>query len=278
MILTAIQRRPLKAILKQQFISITETNGTTATNWLEKYKWKLEDAMNAYLSSGGRNDNVDSFDEQSLKNINPKLVKLYEKYQDEKNPEIIDIDGTIAYLEDLQIDPEDILSLILAYLLESPSTGIFTKKAFMTIWSSKKLSSLPEMKQYLQSLQHEIDEDLKKFELLYKFTFGFIKANEIDKTISYDLATSYWQLLFKDRIFFEQSQTRLEQWYNFVNEEYKRNFSRDSWNMFYHFLVDIITKDPINFKDYDEMSAWPSVIDEYVEYLRESGLLEERLQ
>lgn len=234
--------------------------------------------MNAYLSSGGRNDEMDALDDQSLKNISPKLAKIYEKYQDEKNPEIIDIDGTIEYLEDLQIDPEDILSLILAYLLESPSTGVFTKKSFLTIWNNKKITRLPEMKQYLKSLQQEIDEDLKKFELLYKFTFGFIKANEIDKTINYELATSYWQLLFKDRIYFDESQPRLEQWYKFVNDEYKRDFSRDSWNMFYHFLVDIIAKDPKNFKDYDEMSAWPSVIDEYVEYLRENELIEEPVQ
>ena len=70
-------------------------------------------------------------------------------------------------------------------------------------------------------------------------------------------------------------ESRIEQWFEFVRNEYKRSFLKDSWSMFYLFFKDIIIKDPEKFTDYDEMAAWPSVMDEYFEYLRENELLEE---
>lgn len=43
--------------------------------------------------------------------------------------------------------------------------------------------------------------------------------------------------------------------------------------MFYLFLKEVVLPDPENFKDYDEMAAWPSIVDEYIEYLRDTNLL-----
>lgn len=273
--LTKEQARPLKANLKQQFISITETNSTTATAWLEKYKWKLEDAMNAYLSNGGGAGEIDETNKGvTLNDIDEDLVKIYEKYQDGQNKEIIDIDGTFQYLEDLGIDPEDMISLTLSYFLESPSTGIFNKSSFLTRWNNEQINNLKDMKVYLEEYQKRINEDMKEFEKIYMFTFDFIKSNRIDKTVNYELSISYWKLLFNQRPEFQNDTwERLEQWFKFVEDEYKRDFSKDSWKMFYYFVKDIISQDPKEFKDYDEMSAWPSVIDEYVEYLRENQLL-----
>lgn len=70
-------------------------------------------------------------------------------------------------------------------------------------------------------------------------------------------------------------QSRTDQWYTFIENVYKRPLSRDSWIMFYSFVLEIIFDDPTDMVKYSEMSSWPSVIDEYVEYLRESGLLKE---
>lgn len=201
------------------------------------------------------------------------LQALYEKYQDPANPTQIDIDGTLAYLEDLQFDPEDLISLTLAFVLESPTTGVFEKDKFLAVWQEQGIKTVPAMKKYIASRHNAILADLGEFEKLYKFTFDFIKAGPADKTVNYELAVSYWQLLFGSLDELQESQGRLQEWYEFVGTEYKRDFSRDSWNMFYAFLKDIIRHDPQKFTGYDEMSAWPSVIDEYVEYLVDNDKL-----
>lgn len=238
---------------------------------MDKYEWRVEDAVNGYLN---RYAGKDEDDQPSLKNINPKLNQIFETYKDEQDNNKINIEGTLKYLEDLEIDPEDMESLTLSFFLQSPSMGIFPRLIFLTNWQLQKIFSIKEMKLFLIKYQREIDGNDGEFEKLYKFTFNFIKSNENDKSVDFESAISYWQLLFKHKSKLSDScYERLNQWYKFINDIYQKNISKDSWDMFYFFVNDIIIQDPINFKNYDEMSAWPSVIDEYVEYLRDNQLI-----
>lgn len=144
---------------------------------------------------------------------------------------------------------------------------MFEKDKFLVVWQEQGIKTIAAMRKYVSDRHSAILADLAEFEKLYRFTFDFIKTSPADKTVNYELAVSYWQLLFSNLGEVQESQTRLQEWYEFVGTVYKRDFSRDSWTMFFAFLKDIIRRDPHKFEGYDEMSAWPSVIDEYVEYL-----------
>lgn len=49
----------------------------------------------------------------------------------------------------------------------------------------------------------------------------------------------------------------MEDWLTFLETEYKKAISRDTWQQFYEFTQTIKT----DFSNYDEDSAWPVVID-----------------
>jgi DCN1-like protein 1/2 len=47
---------------------------------------------------------------------------------------MINIEGTIRYLQALGLDPEEPVVLVLAYQLDSPAIGAFTRTGFVEGW------------------------------------------------------------------------------------------------------------------------------------------------
>lgn len=252
-----------KPTLRSQFASITNTSSDVANAYLEKYNWNLEEAMHSFF---GNLENV------SKKHLKPDkaLVALFDKYASE-NPDVILIDGTLAYLEDLGFDPEDPISLTLAYILESPQTGEFHREAFLRVWADLHVSRISEMKAYVEQVREELKTS-ELFEKFYRYVYEFVRGSDSRiKTIGYEDAILYWQMLFGERPELDKCQNRLQQWYAYVLEN-QRNISRDLWNMFLKFIWQVIEQDPENLSAYDEMSAWPSMVDEYVEWLAANGM------
>jgi len=54
-------------------------------------------------------------------------------------------------------------------------------------------------------------------------------------------------------------------WYDFLGEKNIKGVSKDTWAMFLAFLRTIDAK----FETYDMEAAWPSTIDDFVEWARE---------
>lgn len=239
-----------------------------ATKYLLKSNWNLEQAVSDYYS-GGASTTVSG----NLKASLGAVTAIFDKYKDPQT-EIILIDGTLSYLEDLGIDPEDCLSLTLSYILNSPQTGEFHRKDFVDYWTQAGVSSLTEMKEHLQNTHKQLIASPETFVKLYNYVFGFVKGPDRQlKMIDAQDAISYWRLLFAQCDFLTSCSKRFEQWYTFV-EQSGRGITKDLWEMFFKFLVDVLSTDPVHLSSYDEMSAWHSMMDEYVEWLEDNNLLE----
>lgn len=234
-----------------------------ATAYLEKSRWDIQQALRTYFNQ-----------QQSLprtKRPSKLLVALYDKYKDPEQPETILIDGTLAYLEDLGFDPEDLVSLTLAYVLRSPQTGEFSRQSFLDVWGDLEISTIAEMRKYILERHKALRAEPKEYEKLYQYVFDFIRGSDTRiKTIGHEEAVMYWKLLLAD---IHQGQDRLEQWYEFITTS-ERSISKDVWNMFFKFVIQVIVADPTDLSGYDEMSAWPSVVDEYMEWLQAKGYMD----
>ncbi|CCE82987.1 Piso0_002760 [Millerozyma farinosa CBS 7064] len=256
-----------KSSLKEQFINVTGVSPASATKWLDKYNGSLENSIDAYLEY--------EHNKSKQITIDNRLVAIFDRYKDQDNEDIIGIEGTLKYLEDLEFDAEDIISLILAYFLQAPSMGVFAREPFLRNWQEKKIFDIPTMSSFIANLKNEILNNQDMYRDLYNYTFGFLMEVPGQRLLPSETAVDYWKLLLYNNAAFECAKTRLAQWFEFVLSEYKRGFSKDTWQMFYLFARDVIAADPDSLSGYDEMSAWPSVIDEYIEYLKENGLLRE---
>lgn len=261
--------QPSRAELKKQFCSITNALSEVAAKYLEKFHWDIYEATNAYL-----NKNYSLTPRTSVA-PSKALIDLYNKYKDPEDDSLILIDGTLAYLEDLNIDPEDPRSLTLAFLLGSPQTGEFSKARFLEFWAQNRVSSISQMKTLIDNSHKQIKESPQVYEEFYRYCFEFIRGSDTRiKSITHEDAISYWALLFGERKDLASCMERLDQWFQFLRDT-KRPISKDTWIMFYKFLTQVVKADPLKLSGYDEMSSWPSMVDEYVEWLRENLYLED---
>ncbi|OBA19677.1 DUF298-domain-containing protein [Metschnikowia bicuspidata var. bicuspidata NRRL YB-4993] len=262
---TCTDHQPSRSELRKQFCNITRSSTEVATHFLENNQWDVSRAAHAFFDDASKT--LDAIPSEAL-------VHLFDKYKDPQNEAMLLIDGTLDYLNDLEIEPEDCRSLTLAFLLDSPQTGEFTRKSFLTFWALECITSLAEMRALILKCHSSIMKSPTEFEKFYQYCFNFIRGSDSRiKSITHEDAVSYWNLLFGECAYLEPCSERLKQWYEFVGSS-KRPVSRDTWVMFYKFLIEVISKDPALLSGYDEMSSWPSMVDEFIEWLYEHGHLE----
>ncbi|RLV94995.1 Defective in cullin neddylation protein 1 [Spathaspora sp. JA1] len=285
-----LTRLKSKQLVKKQFQELTGVTSQSAQRFVENANYNLEIALDNYYSRSS-SPAVTTTTSDGPRKYDKRLVSLFSKYkEDEKH---IGIDGTISYLEDLSISPEDPLALTIAYFLKAPRVGVFTRDSFITIWQHYSCFSIVQMKSVIGLVHKDIlspSEDKKYTDVfdgkpltlkgMYEFTFEFLKEVENQRVLDVDTCIDYWKLFMpmilqstKAKVA-KQVEVRLDQWYKFLHEDYKKPISFDGWCQFYLFVQDIIINDPEGFTNYDEMQSWPSVMDEYIEYLRDNELLE----
>lgn len=119
-----------KRQLRDQFIDFTHTTSSIADQFLKSSNYDLELAINEYLS----------YQASPSRKDNKKLTAIFDQYK-EPDSDIIGIDGTIKYIEDLGYEPEDKVALALAEFLESPSAGVFKRTSFILKWQSTQYVS-----------------------------------------------------------------------------------------------------------------------------------------
>jgi DCN1-like protein 1/2 len=237
--------------LRDQFIDFTQTTGSIADQFLRNSKYDLELAINNFLSYQASGSSKD----------NKTLGDVFDKYKDPSDENVIGIDGTIEYLADLGFEPEDKVTLALADFLDSPSVGVFERRSFILKWQSVDAKTLDDMKRHLEVLNSKLENDVGYLKQVYQFAFKFL-LDEGQRTLPLETAIAYWELILKPIY-----GGKIDEWSKFLTEEWKQAISKDAWNMFFVFLQEY-EQDP-SLESYDETAAWPSLIDEFVEYHKE---------
>lgn len=88
----------------------------------------------------------------------------------------IAIDGTIKFCEDLDVNPEDVVLLAVAYELKSPGIGAFPREGWVEGWKRLHCDSIPKMKAQLAQLNSKLANDTEYLQAVYNFTFNFAKS------------------------------------------------------------------------------------------------------
>ncbi|ODN96517.1 defective in Cullin neddylation protein 1 [Cryptococcus wingfieldii CBS 7118] len=267
---------PSSSVLNQQFRAITGASAAEATRYIKKYK-SVENAVDAYY-----NDNDDEPFAVADPAQEKKLGAIWEKYKDESNPKLITIEGTLQLCEELGIDPEnDSVLFCLAADLGSKVTGEWEKAPFVAGIQSYPgtIDTIPKLKNYLPTLRTKLNTDPVYFKKIYTHAFTLGKgSNEMTRSLALETAIPFWSLFFPpafnstpsalshvpDNSPPQFTQPELDLWIEFVTQK-NRAISKDTWSL----LVDFARQIDKEFKEYDEMAAWPSMIDEFVEYARE---------
>ncbi|KAF8636100.1 hypothetical protein AX17_003805 [Amanita inopinata Kibby_2008] len=262
-----------------RFCAITGASPKDGRKFIDRYK-RLDVAIDAYYG--------DSTSPAARHGDRPppstsKLSALFEKYKDPDGDEI-GVDGTIKLCEDLKVDPEDVVLLAVAYELRSPKIGVWTKQGWIHGWKNIGCDTIEGMQQSLTTLRDGLASDPAYFQKVYIHTFDFAKE-EGQRSLALESAQAFWNLLLSHglkggalvtvppkhdsgdvemigRGGWKEEYTQW--WFEFLNERGGKGVSKDTWAMFLEFVRTIDVK----FSNYDAEAAWPSTIDDFVEYAR----------
>ncbi|KAL7423322.1 Scaffold-type E3 ligase [Cryptotrichosporon argae] len=272
-----------KALLKS-FQEYTGASSTDAARYLKKYR-TLERAVDGYYNEGGGAATPSSTSNDSARD--KKLGDIWETYKDPSNPKLITIEGTMEYCQALDIDPEsDSVLFCLAADLGSKTTGEWEKGPFVEGWKAMpgNIDSLEKMKAHLPTLRKRLNTDPVYFKKVYMHVFDLIKAPGA-RVVTLDTAIDMWNLFLPPALAAKPSalshvspdtptapstepptfsQKSLDMWLDFQRERGKA-VSKDTWSL----LIDFMRTIDADLKAYDEEAAWPSTIDDFVEYVRE---------
>ncbi|KAL5478987.1 DCN1 [Sanghuangporus weigelae] len=265
-----------------QFCNVTGASTKDARKFLEKYK-RLDSAIDNYYNDpsqfGGGGGSKRAEADRSA-----RLSAIFDKYKDPESDDIL-IDGTIKLCEDLEVNPEDVVLLSIAYELKAPSMGRWTRKGWIDGWRNLGQDTIEGMRKTLSSLSQKLASDARYFQQVYNYTFDFARS-EGQRSLALDDAQGFWSLLIPHGLSGGALRHEVEDddedeamamdeegwkpeytdwWFEFLREKGGKGVSKDTWQMFLEFIRAIDSK----FEKYDETAAWPSTIDDFVVWARE---------
>ncbi|KAI6013913.1 putative SCRO protein [Pisolithus marmoratus] len=222
---------------------------------------------------------------------------------DPGNDEIA-MDGTVRLCRDLGVDEEDIVLLAIAYELKSPHMGKWTRKGWVSGMRSLGCDTSDSLRNALPRLRNKLASDPQYFVAVYNHTFTLIRT-EGQRSLALDTAIAYWELLIPfglsggalkhvssslssnantcrdnnhcndvdiDMADEESSgggsgwdEKHTEWWFEFLREKGTKGVSKDTWQMLAEFIRTIDGR----FEQHDATAAWPSTIDDFVDWVRE---------
>jgi len=222
-----------------------------ATRCLEASSWDINSAVN-YFYEHRSSFNIKQGDSS-------KLGKLFSKYADEDDENIMSEDGTIQFFKDISVDPTGMDTLVIAWLLKCGELGIIERQEFIDGFAKSGCSTIKDVKQACSSAVQSVQSN-DQFKQFYKWLFIHTREDEKKKTIQKEVAVQIWTIVLKSRKY-----PLFDDWIKFVKASNDMvAISKDLWEQLVDFLSETKTVD-----DYDDSGAWPVAVDEFIEYLSE---------
>ena len=107
------------------------------------------------------------------------------------------------------------------------------------------------------------------FTRVYKYTFTVAKTSG-QKAVALDAAIAYWELLFSSPLsavkWNSPNTPWLSWWTEFLTSSWKKSVNKDMWNETLKFAQLTLADEALGF--WNEESSWPSVIDEFVHWVK----------
>lgn len=176
------------------------------------------------------------------------------------------------YLTDLSLSPDNIAVLVLSEIVASPSIGELPRAGFVSGWSAHGATTIAAQKKVLADQTSQLGSPTARgvggiFRRVYKHTFK-LALPPGSKSVPLEMAVEYWRLLLGDAGFSWSGDHApwLNWWTGFLEERWKKAVNKDLWDQTLLFADKTMQDGTLSW--WSEESAWPGVIDEFVEWAK----------
>ena len=185
-----------------------------------------------------------------------ELEHFFQTYKDSVSDQIM-AGGVEKFCNDLKVEPTDFIVLAIAWKFNADQMCLFTREQFMNGCTAMNAFNIKDLKKALPNLKSQVAEK-PTFKKLYYFTFQFgLELGQ--RVLPLEMAVPLWHCVFLGA---PKKPKLLDEWLGFLQESGAKFISKDTWNMFYHFLETVHT----DFSNYDDTDAWPSLFDDFFEF------------
>jgi len=179
-----------------------------------------------------------------------------------KNPDVMEMQGLVHFLKDLEITPDDIALLVIGYHLKAKIIGRFTKDEFVLGFIKLNLGSIESIKEMIPEFRQSVNQDEDTLKEIFKYSHQFYREKLIHKTIPLDTAAHVLKTLLPSCPYISQFQKFIMK-----QREYKA-INLDQWVNIYDFCTTMSMSES-SILEYSEGSSWPYLIDLFVEWFKE---------
>uniref|UniRef100_A0A7E4V8K9 Defective in cullin neddylation protein n=1 Tax=Panagrellus redivivus TaxID=6233 RepID=A0A7E4V8K9_PANRE len=240
----------------RQLMSFTNASESGAIALLESHGWDAARAADGFWQNPGPYS-ASSYNRGYNKQLTLNLFNTYANDPLDNLPGKIGPNGVQRLLNDLKVQPTDCSVLIFAWKLNAQIQCEFSQEEWLEGMQKIGCDSLDKLQNWFNNARNEIKQR-DNFRNFYNFAFNYAKSVS-QRGLNLDIAVAYWDIIFGN-------DARVKHWVNWLQnpQNRSRGVSKDEWQLYYEFYT-TVSPDCSN---YDPESAWPSRIDEYVDFVK----------
>lgn len=175
--------------------------------------------------------------------------------------ECVGENGTMKLCEDLDVTPEHVLMLVVAWKLDCKTMGEITVEEWMGGMSELECDNPAKLQVKLPTLHAELSDETT-MKALFRYSYDFarsINENAAQRTIDREVATHMMNVLLRGKWL------GLAKFLQYLEDRDIKVVNKDQWCSVYEFSSTILP----DFSNYDDLEAWPILLDEFVEWSKE---------
>ena len=178
----------------------------------------------------------------------------------------------MRYLQSLSIALDEPALLAVLTQCSAPALSELSRDGFASGWEQRGADTLAKQRAQAAVFRAQLRTDPDFFRAVYRHTFVLGKGAEGPgaRAVALDTAVEFWKLLFdKDKGWAWRSADGtewLEPWTDFLQAKWKKSVGRDLWDQTLAFARRTVEDGSLGW--WSEDAAWPSVVDEFVEFVK----------
>ncbi|KAK4632097.1 Defective in cullin neddylation protein 1 [Fulvia fulva] len=243
-----------------EFSNVTQADKSTAAKLLKQHSWNVGAAVNTFFnnpSAGGANS------------LRSSLSKTFDQYRDnpKDSPDEITIDGTGKLLEDAGIAVDGVDFFIFSELVASPSMGTLAREGFVDGLSDVGADTPAKIRNIVLQRRSALNSDPELLKNVYNHAFQ-LGLQDRQKALPVEMAQEFWKILFTAPAYQWRTNSSpwLDWWFEFYTEKVNKAVNKDLWKQTLSFAKETMRDESLSF--WTDESSWPSVIDEFVEWVK----------